>query len=329
MPIPNDPLSRWWVEVSSTNPEIVDGLRPSLVAFLAFDQGHVPNLAGTGFVIAAGADLAIVISAKHVLSECVLSIQRPMPRHSPSALFVPESAKTPSLHAAKLRAIWMSSESADLLHTKHFSYNDTLDIACCIFGPQEEYETQFKPTAVPLDTGIPEIGNVVHMVSLDGMHISDYSPATKLTGFGETFSLHRRVSIRVGIVTNIYPQGFRQYRWPCFTTSIPAEPGMSGGFVYLPRDGGTVAACGIVCADNSLFEARADQLACGESVIACAWPALCLNVPKFADANSPMRTLYEMMRASDMPTAVGGIDHIQCIDFGNGEGRIAYGDVKK
>ena len=69
MPIPNDPLSRWWVEVSSANPGIVDGLRPSLVAFLAFDHGHVPNLAGTGFVIAAGADLAIVISAKHVLSE--------------------------------------------------------------------------------------------------------------------------------------------------------------------------------------------------------------------------------------------------------------------
>ena len=105
------------------------------------------------------------------------------------------------------------------------------------------------------------------------------------------------------------------------------KPGMSGGFVYLPRDGITIAACGIVCADNSLFEARTDQLLCGESVIACAWPALCLNVPKFADAGSPLRTLYEMMRAGDMPTAVGSIDRIQVIDLGNGEGRIAYEDA--
>ena len=74
MPIPNDPLSRWWVDVSSANPAIVDGLRPSLVAFLAFDHGHVPSLAGSGFVIAGGSDLAIVISAKHVLSEGVLKI---------------------------------------------------------------------------------------------------------------------------------------------------------------------------------------------------------------------------------------------------------------
>ena len=221
----------------------------------------------------------------------------------------------------------MGSESADLLHTRHFSYNDTLDIACCIFAPQEEHTTRFKPTAIPLDTARPFIGDVVHMVSLDGMTISDYSPSTNVTGFGETFSIHRRVSIRVGTVTAIYPQGFRQYRWPCFTTSIPAEPGMSGGFVYLPRDGITVAACGIVCADNSSIEARTDYLLCGDSVIACAWPALCLSVPKFAEADSPMRTLYDMMRAGDMTPAVGGIEHIQVIDLGNGEGRIVYGDA--
>ena len=327
MPIPSDPLSRWWVDVSSANPAIVDGLRPSLVAFLAFDHGHVPRLAGTGFVIAGGSDLAIVISAKHVLSEGVLNIQQPVPRHSPSALFVPASSKTPSLHAAKLRALWMGSESADLLHTRHFSYNDTLDIACCIFAPQEEYTTRFKPTAIPLDTARPSIGDVVHMVSLDGMTISDYSPSTNVTGSGETFSIHRRVSIRVGTVTGVYPQEFLHYRWPCFTTSIPAEPGMSGGFVYLPRDGMAVAACGIVCADRSSIEARTDYLLCGESVIACAWPALCLPVPKFAEPDSPMRTLYDMMRAGDMTIAAGGIEHIQVIDLGNGEGRIEYGNA--
>ena len=327
MPIPNDPHNRFWVDVSSVNPTIVDGLRPSLVAFLAFDHGHLPSLAGTGFVIGNAPDLAIAITAKHVLTEGVLRIQRPMSGHAPSALFVHDYLKKPSIDEAKLRAIWMGSESADLLFTRHISYNDTLDIACCIFAPQENCLPRFEPTIIPLDTTRPSVGDVVHMVSQDGLAIPDYSPATDITGKGETFSIQRRVSIRVGTVTAIYLQGFRQYRWPCFTTSIPAEPGMSGGFVYIPRDGETIAACGIICADNSPPAARTDYSRCGESVIACAWPTLCLTVPEYATSDSPMRTLYDMMQAGHLTTAIGGIDHIHVIDLGNGESQIVYGDA--
>lgn len=327
MPIPNDSLGRYWIDVSADNPKFVNELRPCLVGFLAFDYEQRPELAGTGFVIGENTDFALVISAKHVLSEGVLKIQRPVPRHSPSALFVPVSSRTPILHEAKLRAIWMGSESADLLYTRHFSYNDSLDIACCIFSPQESYATQFKPISIPLDTTRPSVGDVVHMVSQGGMNISNRSPPTDVTGSGQTFWAHRRVSVRIGTVTAIYPRGFRQYRWPCFTTSIPADPGMSGGFVYLPRDGRTIAACGVVCADNSSFEARTNYLLCGESVIACAWPALSLHVPKYYASDSPMCTLHEMMKAGAIPTAVGGIDHIEVVDLGNGDGRVTYRDI--
>lgn len=328
MPIPNDPLSRYWLDISSDNPKLVDEFRPCLVGFMAFDHGRMPGLAGTGFVI--GADTghtghAVVITAKHVLSEGVLNIQQPVPRHSPSALFVPASAKAPLLHEEKLRAFWLGAEGGDLLYTRHFSYNDTLDIACCIFAPQESYLTQFNPISIPLDTTMPSMGDVVHMVSQGGMDISNRSPPADISGAGQKFKVHRRVNIRIGTVTAIYPQGLRHYRWPCFTTSIPAEPGMSGGFVYLPRDGATIAACGVVCADNSTFEARTNYLLCGESVIACAWPALGLDVPKYFSSDSPMRTLYDMMRAGDMATAIGGIDKIEIIDRENGERLINIG----
>lgn len=326
MPIRNDPLNRWWVDVSSVNPAIVNALRPSLVAFLAFDHGRMPSIAGTGFVIAGMPDFALVISAKHVLSEGVLKIQRPVPAYSASALFVPPSLRTPSLNPERLKAIWMGAEYAGLLNAVHACYNNTLDIACLLITPQELYATPFRPVSIALDTTVPSIGDIVHMVSLEGMDVSELAPPTGANGTGHKLSITRRISIRIGTVTDTYAQGFRQYRWPCFTTSIPAEPGMSGGFVHLPRDGATIAACGVVCADNSTVGARADYFQCGESVIACGWPALALRVPISIPStpDSPTRTLYDMMRDGSMNTAVGGIDHIEVVDLGNGECRIGY-----
>lgn len=328
MPIPSDPSNRWWVDVSNENPHLVNDFRPTLVGLLAFDHGNAPSLAGSGFVIAVGTNpkFAVVISAKHVVQEGVLNIQRPVPRHAPSALFVPESSKTPSIHKDKLRAVWLGSNSADALTAWHLSYNDSLDLACCIFAPQESHQEEFRPTPIPLDTTKPAVGDIVHMVSQGGMDVLHYSSGFGSRGLGQTFVIHKRINIRVGVVTAVYPQGFRQYRWPCFTTSIPAEAGMSGGFVFLPRDGVTIAACGIVCADNSNPAAEKNYMLCGESVIANAWPALSLVVPTFLTNGSPMRTLYDMMQAGHMPKAIGGIDHIQVIDAGNGEFTLVYKD---
>lgn len=334
MPIPNDPQNRHWVDISNANPERVDDFRPCLIGLLAHDHGYKPDLAGTGFVTACfnfspnkkNVDGALAITAKHVLTEGVLNIQRPVPRHAPSALFVPASSKIPSLSEEKLRATWASSKSADMLHVKHIAYNDSLDIACCLLTPQAEFATQFAPVPIPLDTARPSVGDVVHLVSQGGMYIANRIPPTGVKGTGQKFSAHRRVNIRIGTVTAIYPQGFRQYPWQCFTTSIPVEPGMSGGFVYLPRDGMTIAACGIVCADNSTPEACTDYSVCGESVIACAWAALTLKVPEYYGNDAPMRTLLEMMKMGAMAPAVGGIDHIQIIDRGDGELTIARSD---
>lgn len=324
MSIPNDPLNRLWLDASSMNPNLVNDLRPTLVAFLAFDRGRLPRIAGSGFVIAGTPDIALVLTAKHVLSEGVLSIQQPLPVYAASALFVPASLRTPTLNPEKLKVIWMGSQSSGLLNAAHACYNDTLDIACCVIAPQELLASPFAPISIPIDTSVPSMGDLVHMVSLDRMGVSEVAAPMDHTGTGQKISIERAVSIRVGTVTGIYPQGFRQYRWPCFTTSIPAKPGMSGGFVSLPSHGTTMGACGIVCADNSTEEAHTNCFECGESVIACAWPALALRVPVSIPStnNSPTRTLYEMMRMGDLDLAVGGIDHIEVIDLDNNDCRI-------
>lgn len=324
MPIPGDTLNREWVDASNNNPESVEMYRPCLIAFLAFSHGHVPSIAGSGFIVGHSEDFAIALTAKHVLTEGALEIQRPYSRHAPSALFVPTSARRPSIDENKLRASWMSAKSSDLLFTRHIAYNDTLDIACAVFEPQATFKKIFKPTSILLDANEPSVGDVVHMVSLDGLEISDYSPPTDISGAGYSFIMGRRVSIRVGTVTGIYPKGYRQYKWPCFTTSIPAEPGMSGGMVYVVRDSGPISVCGIVSADNSTDEARMNNALCGESVIASAWAALCLPIPKETGVNPSMQSIYDKMKLNHMPAAIG-IENIFYIDRGNGEGTIVNG----
>jgi hypothetical protein len=69
MPLPDDTLGRWWIELAGTNPNLVDDFRSCLVAFVAFDRGTKPGLAGTGFIIGTGENIALAITAKHVLTE--------------------------------------------------------------------------------------------------------------------------------------------------------------------------------------------------------------------------------------------------------------------
>lgn len=321
MPIPSDPLQRWWVEVGPENPQRVEELRPSLLAFLAFGPGREASLAGSGFIIAGSPEFALAITAKHVLTEGVGRTQKPWSQQAPSALFVNSSAPALTLDPQKVKLVWMGSQHADMLNVGHVGYNDGLDAACCIVTPQEGAALSFQPTAIPIDTEVPVVGEVIHMVSLDGMTVDEQMPPTDASGKGQTISMTRRVSIRIGVVTGVYPTGLRHYRWPCFTTSIPAEPGMSGGFVALPREGKTIAACGIVCADSSPDEARTSFLHCGESIIACTWPALALRVPDSMPSTpaTPTLTLYELMRSGRVDKAIGGIDQIEITELDNGD----------
>jgi hypothetical protein len=113
---------------------------------------------------------------------------------------------------------------------------------------------------------------------------------------------------------------YRQYRWPYFTTSIPAEPGMSGGFVFLPVDGTPVAACGVVSADSFSGEACTDQMQSGNSIIACSWPALGLSIPQAIGGpdGSLSRSLLDMVRSGDVPEPLGGISHLRVISTADG-----------
>lgn len=317
MPIPHDPEGRWWVEAGGTNATLQDALRPALVAFLAFDRDRLPRIVGSGFIVAAEPEFALVCSARHVFTEGVLAAQRPLPGHAASALVIRAVDKVPSVDPNRLKVIWMGSNSGAMLDAVYVSYNETFDIAGCIVAPQQGDSIRER-VSIPLDTNVPSIGDVVHMVAMDAMDVKELAPPSDPSGKDHQISISRRVSIRVGVVTGVHPRGFRQYRWPAFTTSIPAKPGMSGGFVYWPREKMTIAACGIICADNSTEESHQDFFECGDSIIASAWPALSLRFPLAvpARATASTYTLFEMVQRGLIPPPLGGIERIRLIETG-------------
>jgi hypothetical protein len=319
MTLANDPLHRAWVEIASVNPDLVAGFRPSLLCIVAVGPDRSYKIVGSGFIIAANTEFALAITAKHVLVDGTTRVQRPLQLHAPSALFVTPSL--PSIEREKLRAVWMGHEHADMLNVRHMRLNNTTDLACCVVMPQEIFTDPFLATSIPLDMAVPRVGDIVHMVSHATLLIDEIIAPTDPTGKGQTIQLYKSVSIRIGTVTGVYPQGLRQYRWPCFTTTIPAEPGMSGGFTFLPRDGQTIAACGIICADNSSEEARTNQMLPGESVVASAWPALGLRYPDTIPSmpDGLTHSIYTMMRSGRIGKAIGGLDQIRFLEKKDGD----------
>ncbi|MBI2746847.1 MAG: trypsin-like peptidase domain-containing protein [Burkholderiales bacterium] len=308
MPIPGDPENREWIELSGVNRDQVDQFRPTLISFLASDKDHQTQAVGTGFLIGAGPDVAIVLTAKHVLTPGVLNVQKPRLGHAPSTLaeFLPKSATQVSLDPKQLVVIWANSHKALHQQIVHCGYNESSDLAVCLLVKPPGGESIFPCPCIPLCTEIPQVGEIVHMVSYDKLELNTLEPVTQSAP--GLFSLHRAVSIRRGYVTNVHREGYRQYKWPCITTSIPAEPGMSGGFLFIPREGTTIAASGVICADNSDEISRSNQMHAGESVIGLGYMALALMVPTQMDNAAPLRSLQQMMSAGHLTPAVGGFE---------------------
>ncbi len=345
--LPDDPHNRYWVELAGVNPHLVDQVRPALITFIAFDKDKSiasstsagatssrylklrDNMVGTGFIIGANTKqgLGLVLTAKHVF-EGIHAVQTPRQRHAPStpSFFVPARHTQPTLDPRRLKITWMGTDTARLMNATWASYNNSTDIACCIFVPQEEDPHLFQPANIPIDTRVPSVGEIVHMVSIDKMTATELVEPVDRTGIGQVLELYRRVSIRRGTVTSVHPKGFGAYKWPCFTTTIPITGGMSGGFVYVPRDGETVSACGVVCADIEPHITKTDQTVCGISVIGCTWPALALRLPEHVPApeGAPTRSLLEMAQSGRIPVPIGGIDQFRVETLPNGDYRFHY-----
>lgn len=277
---------------------------------MAADSNLNAELAGSGFLIGVTDGCGLVLTARHVL-DYALSIQRPRARPVGSALkeFLPPSARTPALDPLRFSAIWLDGERAHALSVHHVCLNESSDLAFCLVAQGPDQKRSIGPGTVGLRTTPPSIGDIVHTVAFDRMRADPVSLDGQPSRRG--VKLHMAVSIRRGLITGVFLNGLRHYRWPCVTTTIPFEPGMSGGFAYEPVDGCPVHAYGVVAADNSVADARLSQHVAGESIVALAYMALALKVPTEARDGAPENTLQEAMRQGAMPPPMGGFEQFR------------------
>lgn len=307
MPMTALPAEWRWTQFEIPEGELKNVLRSLLLTWIAFPKIGSGDIVGTGFIIGgAPSGHAIALTAKHVIAEGVKNIQTPYPTHARSALpeFLPPKHGEPSVTPESLRAVWMGTSTADLMLTEHVFYSQSLDIAVTLVRPQDHVEIP-PLQQLPIDTSLPDVGEQVMLYACTGFEFD----GGKIDA-GSVGKIGRAVVVRSGYVTGVYPNGDRQYKWPCFTTSIPAEPGMSGGFVCRTRADDRIAACGVVSADWSSDEARKDFRHEGESLIAAIWPSLALQVPwRVNDA-------FETRRLLDL-VASGAL-----IDIGDGHARF-------
>jgi hypothetical protein len=255
------------------------------------------------------------MTARHVLVDAVSSVQRPWPRHAASALpeFVPRRQDRIQIEPTNLRAVWMGPAAADFCLISHAHYADRPDIAICLIAMQEHTSADAIFSTFALDTSIPNEGDQVVLVSSSAMKLEEHG--TSAGDAGKLLRISKNVCARMGSITAVYPSGHRQFKWPCFSTSIPAEPGMSGGLIYRAIDGAPIAACGVVSADCSPEQARNDFTIAGNSIAAMIWPSVGFRVPESLPTNEHTKhnTLLDLIRAGEIKDVGDGLTRLSII----------------
>ncbi|WP_284620098.1 hypothetical protein [Aquabacterium humicola] len=305
-----------WLDVSGTNQALVELYRPTLVAFMALNRASVPKVCGTGFVLAAAGGRAVVLTARHVFDDAAKH-QRPTLKRPLAPGLFDETPSLPSTLPSDLIAHWFALETAGTLSIDEIAAVSYTDIAACAVSAGHTLnDAPFHAPGWPVHCTIPRVGDLVQMVSL-GMDtgtavVEQQAPADR-TGIGQQLLITNAVRIRVGRVVGVYPNGYRQHRHPCFTTTIPVEPGMSGGLAFIRQslhDSGELGVCGIASADVSPPEAFSDPSVAGLSIFACTWPVVGLPVPGLLPGeDGQRRRFHEAFQSGDL-RALGGVGHL-------------------
>src|SRR5208282_5776833 len=259
------PKGHYWSEFVRADDAFWRGIRSSLVGFFAIGPKFSPLHLGTGFVIGAVPDhgLLLVLTAKHVVTSAA-KIQSPVNKRAASAPSILFEVALPLIGPDEMRGIWMGADCADVLFVGHISYHDNLDVALCILEAQEELRPNVHTMVakVNLETQLPATGSSVHIVSLTDFKLQGKFDSNEC----RTWNFGSRPVIRVGKVLSQETSGMG-HSGICFRTSIPTEPGMSGGYAYIPRsDGQPIAACGIVSTNLDSGQPTTRFDVCGNSL---------------------------------------------------------------
>lgn len=243
-------------------------LNHALVSLVAFDPaGNVVAL-GSGFIVVAEKTRAIGVTAAHVLWDAAHKAQHPNPRSHPSTpdFFRPDF-EVVYVGPNRLRAVFMDADKAALPSVSAVVWDKKADVAFFWLhsGDDVADAAEFQMN-LPITDRLPSVGQIVGVLGYADMSAQSEDSGAHI----KSFSIGRRLVLRVGRVVAHHPEGHWLCRGPCIETTIPVFPGMSGGAAFIvPRETGPIEAFGVVSADpEAPIEVKQNRWTPGASIIA-------------------------------------------------------------
>jgi trypsin-like peptidase len=235
----------------------------ALCTVVAKDSFGTFHAVGAGFVVKATRNAAIALSAAHVLSE-VQRLQRRGGQRSHATTLPEFSPPPPPIDVAlsELAIVTRSDPAIAVSQVSGLAFDEAADIGLMQLVPQPDQDSCYPLREFLLESQIPRIGQLVCVASYMDLACANDGPGA--------FRVTRRAVMRVGRVLNVFPEGQRLCRGPCFETSIPLFSGMSGGAVFYYGTSGAMRVVGLVCSDPDLDgPQKNDRSISGRSLVAC------------------------------------------------------------
>jgi hypothetical protein len=217
---------------------------------------------GTGFVIQARGDRAIVLSAAHNIHDAIREIQYPYRLSNPTTpkeFLAPEEISAAS---NALRVLVERRDRFDLCRVAQVAWDANSDLAFLTIVPQDDGDSELFEGRLKIGPADPLQGDVVGVLGF-----ADHSPYTNSTAEPDGV-LTRRPVFRVGRVTHVGPEGIGWHKSPCVESTIPVFDGMSGGAAFTHRDGEELLVFGVIAGDvgDSSERGKVDPMKMDRSV---------------------------------------------------------------
>ncbi|WP_375453625.1 trypsin-like peptidase domain-containing protein [uncultured Methylobacterium sp.] len=275
---------------------------------------------GTCFIVAAMGEYAIGVTATHAVQYATAQDTPSRVAPHPSSVF----------QFDETRKEWRKVKI--ITHVKHddvppfmsyaleaaqgYSRSD-VDV-CFLLLKAEEQPTLEIRRRIGLLSEPPSVGDKVLVV---GYFDSEAKASHKIAvGGGAAFiAVNAKFQCVEASVTDVYHDGVRHLKFPCFQVSTPFYSGMSGGCVLKEKDGQWLA-CGVVCSDFNFGDD-----ASGEHALAAQlWPALFTSLGEtrkyaYHDENGGLverdvKVIYDFVDAGAITDLSDALQHVSRSD---------------
>jgi len=207
-----------------------DELRDLLVTITCLDPKTLhPTQIGTGMIMQAHQDRALVLTAAHVITNGVHVFQNLETRQRAHPTTPRDFLSLADVSAAShaLRAIVQNGARTDFCRVAFVVWDDAADLAILAIVPQGDEPSDFFQWRMLLSAHDPSAGDLVVVCGF-----ADFDTEIG-TADAERSTLSCRPVMRVGKVTEIHTDGTIWVRSKCVEISAPTFSGMSGGPAFL------------------------------------------------------------------------------------------------